>query len=438
MEPLANHLYTIHPPAWNGIISPARDHLDLVYRDLVFQIERGGSWGGHAATWMLAQVSPHSPAQAIGHIRLKWANAEVRDRADEYEAVFQEYPQVLQELGVRYREAKNWQAAERVLSRVVELQPSQSAYEALAAVYQQQGQHDKWLKTMEAFLETPDTGLSHARIRVGIADHLLDQGKPEKALPYAEQAAQTWAAWAMSAAVRSHEALGNFAEAEVWVRRRSERYQNTSLLWYAWCRRMGTGDVDAAAALAEKYISTLQRPLPEREQTWLAAHYEFKLQPLKALPEWQDLYGRTKNPYHGMQAALVAREQGAEALSKELLQQIAELGTRPPVDKQKHTTVELAKLFQKALQQEKPISLDQEAVDELIRSAPAGEPTNLSYFVGKFLWIHDQQEAAKPYLLMSARSPVSKLNRELAGALLHDHGTDFGKPAAKELLPEKK
>ncbi|MEX1026441.1 MAG: hypothetical protein WD049_00315 [Candidatus Paceibacterota bacterium] len=438
MEPIATHLHPLHPPAWQGIIQPALDHLDLVYRDLVYQIERGEGWGGKGATWMLAEISPHAPAQAVGQIRFRWEFAEIRDRADEYETEFGQYPEVLQALGERYREAEDWEAAERVLSQLVELQPSKQAYEALASVYQQQGQHDKWLETMEAFLETPESGLSHARVRANIAEHYLEQGEPEKALPYAEEAAGTWAAWAMTSAIRAHEALGNFAEAEVWVRRRAERYDNLSLTWYAWCRRMGTGDLRAAAAHAQEYLSSMTRPLPDQQQMWVAAHYLFKGLPSKSLPEWQELYDRTKSPYHGLHAALVAREQGDVALSDQLLQQIVEIGTRPPVEEVKHATVKLAELFQDAFKQEEPLSLDQEAVDELIRGAPAGEPTNLSYFVGKLLWIDDQQQAAKPYLLMSARSPVDKLNRELAGALLRDHGTDFGKLAPQELLQEKK
>lgn len=438
MEPIAGHLHPLHPPAWLGIIKPALDHQDLVYRDLVYQIERGEKWGGKGATWILAEISPHAPAQAVGQIRLRWELAEVRDRADEYEAEFGQYPEVLQALGERYREEEDWEAAERVLARLVELQPSRPAYQALASVYLQQGQHDQWLKSLEAFLDTPETGLSHAGVRAQIADYYLEKGEPEKALPYAEEAAHTWAAWAMTAAIRCHEALGNFAEAEEWVRRRAQRYERLSLTWYAWCRRMGTGDLRAAADHAQEYLSSLERPLPDQQQMWVAAHYQFKGLPSKSLPEWQDLYDRTKNPYFGLHAALVAREQGELALSEQLLQQIVEIGTRPPVEEIKHPTVELAKLFHDALKQEEQVSLDQEAVDELIRGAPAGEPTNLTYFVGKFLWVHDQQQAAKTYLLLSARSPADKLNRELAGALLSDDGTDFGKPAPQELLPDKK
>ena len=438
MEPIASHLNSLHPPAWLGIINPALDNQDLVYRDLVFQIERGSKWGGEAATPLLAQISPHAPAQAVGHIRFKWDVAEVRDRAAEYEAEFGQHPEVLAELGQRYREAEDWTAAERVLSRLVTMLPSQAVYVGLATVYQQQGQHDRWLKTLEDFLETPESGLSHASVRAKIADYYMQQGEPEKALPYAEQAAETWAAWGMTAAIRCHEALGNLAEAEVWVRRRAERYESLSLTWYAWCRRTGTGDVGAAAAHAEEYLNSLERPLPESLQGSVAVHYLLSQRPSKALDEWQDSYQRTKNPYDGLHAALIAREQGDVALSEQLLREIVLHGTRPPVEEAKHATVRLAKFFQDASKHEEQLSLDQQAVDVLIRGAPAGEPTNLSYFVGKFRRVHGQEQAAKSYLLLAARSPIDKLNRQLAGALLSDDGAEFGKPAPQELLPEEK
>ena len=64
-----------------------------------------------------------------------------------------------------------------------------------------------------------------------------------KAQPYAEAAAQTWAGWAMQCAVRCYEGMKDWERAELWVRRLSERYPDSSLrAWLNFCKRTGHGD----------------------------------------------------------------------------------------------------------------------------------------------------------------------------------------------------
>ncbi len=59
------------------------------------------------------------------------------------------------------------------------------------------GNEDRWLTVMESILELPDHGLDHARINNIIARTLMNQDRYKDALPYAEAAAGSWAAWAM-------------------------------------------------------------------------------------------------------------------------------------------------------------------------------------------------------------------------------------------------
>src|SRR4051812_8195012 len=82
----------------------------------------------------------------------------------------------------------------------------------------------------------------------------MSDRKWEKAQPYAEAAAETWAAWAMQCAVRCYEGLKDWERAELWVRRLSERYPTNSVgKWLDFCKRTGHGDVRLAQALVDQY-----------------------------------------------------------------------------------------------------------------------------------------------------------------------------------------
>ena len=67
----------------------------------------------------------------------------------------------------------------------------------LAANYKAQGDLTRWQETLDSFLKTAVTGLDHARVRVEIARHFMSRGEWQKAKPYADAAAESWAAFAM-------------------------------------------------------------------------------------------------------------------------------------------------------------------------------------------------------------------------------------------------
>ena len=71
----------------------------------------------------------------------------------------------------------------------------------------------------------------------------------EKAEPFAEAAADSWAAWAMEAAIECEEGLGHWEQAEGWVKREQQRY-GPATRWLRWCERTGHGDLEAARSAA--------------------------------------------------------------------------------------------------------------------------------------------------------------------------------------------
>ena len=84
------------------------------------------------------------------------------------------------------------------MKRYVELAPDHWGFETLANSYWQQKQPEKWKETLDESLKHEDFALSHARSRVAIARYFMERKQWAGALPYADAAAETGAAWAMS------------------------------------------------------------------------------------------------------------------------------------------------------------------------------------------------------------------------------------------------
>src|SRR5205085_5460118 len=58
---------------------------------------------------------------------------------------------------------------------------------------------------------------------------------------------------AVDVAIDCAERLGDWARAERWVKRISERHPDRVDLWFLWCHRTGRGDLAAATALLDKW-----------------------------------------------------------------------------------------------------------------------------------------------------------------------------------------
>jgi hypothetical protein len=138
------------------------------------------------------------------------------------------------------------------------------AYEQLAELHKKRGDQLAWKNTLDEFLNTvEDHGLDHAKLRVSIANGLMEQGKFAEARPYADKAAATWAGWAMSCAMRCAEAQKDWKAAEGWARAMSERYPDTVWsTWFDFCERTNHGDRRAAVDWSRDYIQAMlaQRP----------------------------------------------------------------------------------------------------------------------------------------------------------------------------------
>src|SRR5262249_53433951 len=119
-----------------------------------------------------------------------------------------------------------------------------------------------------------------------------------KAQPYAEAAAQTWAAWAIECAMRCYEGMEDWPRAELWIRRLSERYPGRSLrAWLEFCKRTGHGDIEAAKALVAPFGAPVDQPGPAA----VAARPEPAGPLQQGFAAWQD--GNTKEAMASLREA---------------------------------------------------------------------------------------------------------------------------------------
>jgi HEAT repeat protein/tetratricopeptide (TPR) repeat protein len=359
-----------------------RAHQDDTSRDLNTTIN--WSLGENRARWIqqLCRVSPHSVRGPVWMINEDWDNAQLN--ADAWERT--DNPDILAALARRYASMKDKRnEAERCLLKTIELAPDTWAFNALAGIYKERKQDDKWLATMEAFLKLPSLGLDHARAQVTIANHYKNKGELEKAVKYAEEAAQSGASFALQTASICNEAVKNFEKAEMYMRAISERYPEEGDKWFLWCQRWRKGDLKTAAELAEK--SMVQRGINSEQVLWiksLNALWDRKWQ--AALNAYQGLLQRTKGSQHLLFIALIAEEMKNTELRDASLKQI------PGNLKE----AKLAGFFQEAWKEKKP-KLNLPAIDQILAAEAPDFRSNGNYLVGWFLEMQGQKDQAMVY-----------------------------------------
>ncbi len=377
--------------------------MDDVARDLSLAIRDGNSPRGQSAAgafaWTLLAVSPHS---AFARATLIDKDADrVKDRLAQWEKESADSPGVIGVLARRAVAQERTDDAGRLLERYVRLSPDAWAFEALAKIYKDRGDRERWKAALDEFLEAPDeTGLEHARIRVEIANDLMDRQQWKDAWPYAEAAAATWAAWAMRPAQRCAEGMGDLDTAELWYRREAERYPHSWAVWFMFCKRTGHGDVEAARALAEQVLQMLgDRPdvsRPEIVQSdWLGFYYWLTDRPGKALDPLRRAYQSKPGPPECTYPLLVADQVGDRAARDECLQTFRDRhGTQSPKSRQV-----LDLLFSKDAAGGAP-SPDLKAIDAILESIRPEIRGNTAFPVGVFLANHARPELARKYLRM--------------------------------------
>lgn len=403
---------------------------DPTFDDLIhaYQFNKGE----HLNYWLrnLERVVPHQPYTITRALRTDWRRLE--NRFDELEQKYAGSIDVQEALGKRLTALGQLDAAERCLNRRLQLASESNAYIALAGLYKRQGKDDLWLQTLQKSLDEPeksDYAETYAQgvIRVMIARHFMKQKQWETAWPYAETAADTIGTFQALLCVKDcAEGLQNWDAAEQYARQFSQTRGDVQIWWYLWCKRFDRGDEEAANEAALIYMESVTEPTADQWLNTFAAYHLINGDDESAIEPLERALKDNSNPYFGIHLALAADSSKQPKVRDAALKQVIEKGKTFRLNGRVRTEmIELAKLLREAYAVAEKPTLDLTKIDELLKQTPADERTNMDYFIGRFVDLHGDRKKAVHYLLRSAKSDEFKINRALAGALLHTHGIVF-------------
>lgn len=356
-------------------------------------------------------VSPHSPFGMATLAEFAWDS--VKDEVPEWEKEAGDSPALLGALARKFIELKQYDEAATRLKKLMEVSPDRWVYQRLADCYEAQGDPDRWRSTLDDFLtKTENTGLDHARVRVQIANALMARGELEEARQYAEDAAETWAGWAMVCAGEANERLNDWERAELWFRRASERYPRSSWdAWYTFCRRTGKGDEADARALAEAVVS--QVAVSSESIGFL--HW-LNDKPSQAIGPLEAAFRDAPNAALAASLILLFDKLGDAKQRDEMIETlITDLGEQAP------NTAALCGLFRDSLADGGKTPFDLAAAEKIIGSIEPGYRGSAEFITGEFLLNRDRPEEAAALLKRCAEDLGTFLwFRTIAAANLRD------------------
>lgn len=348
-------------------------------------------------------LTPYNPAVVAELIRHDEANSAAHLAVAEKE--FAHHPTVIANLAEAFERRKQWDAAIVWQKKLVEAYGGYNAYNALATLYERNGDTKRWQETLEEFLTKPSQGLDHAQVQVRLARYFMRQKDWAKAKPYAEAAAETYAEWALICAADCYEGLGQLDRSEEIMRQVSERYDGARTHWYFWCVRTGKGDLKAASQFAAEHLNrTKSLSLGDAEAK--AIGYVIQGKPQEAASMFAKCFAASKASYDGLHLVAVHDEMGDAKARDAVLKDTVDSGAKLAADSPLLRQIEIAKLMQAALADQK--ALDLGAVEKALKDAPDYVRTNMEYFVGRFLELHGQKDKALGYYRRSADSDDKK------------------------------
>ena len=376
----------------------AEQHADDIQPDLGFELRH--LWGKEKPprARLLLKISPGNPIARTVLLVGDWDS--VKD-----EVAHWDQPLVLAELWRRYAGDKKFKDAERVLKRYLTKSPDFWAYDTLAGIYKLQDRLDLWEETMEEFLKQEDLGLEHAQTQAKLSRHYMERKEWKKALPHAEGAAGSGAGWAMLNLGTCYTGLREWAKAEAVYRAVAQRYPDGGLNWFKWCATTGRGDLPMAVKAG---LEAWRRSGRGSDPLLLALDDLIHKHPQQALERVQGI--RTKEPIVHLLVFVLADEVGKQEVRDAAVKRIAP----------DHYLGSVASLFAKAGPKGK---LDLKAAEELLAKQKKEELGTSAFFIGRFLDLHGQPDAALAfYVHCIANQAGSSYARALACTYFRAHG----------------
>ena len=303
-----------HLPAAAGMQEMVAEQQDRTPRDFYTVVNNSQPLDYPWWSAVLLHGSPFSPVgRALG---IEFRGDDCKSRFEEWEKAAADYPAVATAFARRAVAARRWEEAEKWL-KLVAAAGDGDAIQQLAKVYELQGKMDLWVATLESSLKAPDFDLTHARVNTSIARYYMHGKQWKKAVPYASEAAESYAGWVLLVLAECHEAVHDWTDAEAIYKAVGERYSGSVADWYAFCRRTGKGDL-AAARRAFKAVVADNRAL---NSPCGLAYYLLEKEPVKVQLILK-LYARDGDPVYDLHLALLADEAHDNATRDKILDRV--------------------------------------------------------------------------------------------------------------------
>jgi hypothetical protein len=425
LRPLAAALNSVDRELLVGLSEFSVAHNDLIFQDLLQMDALYGS-SPDMKTYVakkLRSVSPHAPTAVAMQINYDWPSAE--GEAAELEKRYAASPEVLSALGMRYQQLERFDDAERCFKQCVATAPDTASYQRLANLYWQKGDIDDWKAAIDRALEQETFGLEHARLRVNVANYYISRKDYDAALPYAQAAAQTGAAWAMFCEANCWEGKQDWDKAERMIRFIVERYDNVPLDWIYFCKRTGKGDVKGAIRLAERFIARSERKEVNADPFFLGGAYIMVGKPQQAFAVFEGNFQTTKNPSPGMLAALLADQLKDDKARDRLLSEVVADGPKfkLPTGKPRAELLQFAQWMIDDLAKGGKGDLDLVAIDKLLAETDENERLIGEHLLGRYLSLHGKRDQAIAYWKRAMGSAMlTNFHRTMSGNWLHELG----------------
>jgi tetratricopeptide (TPR) repeat protein len=397
------------------------EHLDNTARELADLVRRTTGPDQIKGIQALLEISPHSHYARAMMIEKDWPHA--KPHFAEWEKDANNSPVLLAALGKRYSALGKVEEARRTLSRYITFSPDYWAYQLLARSYKDRGEMGRWQAVLDEYLDKADDhGLTHAEVRVELANYFMGLRQWDKAWPYAEAAAETWAQWAMQCAARCAEGKKDWKQAELWLRRVTERYPDTSwAMWLQFCKRTGHGDAESARGFTEHYLHSIG-DRPDIAAPWAIGYFYWVSGDLKqAMSYFRKAYDANPAIQNAVNLILIADELGDAAALDEWIQTFL---TQYPGQAPKSTRIYQTFLEANGRGRLEPADLKEvEQILDGIGAPP--RPGETDFLVGCYLKNHGKVEEGRRHLELIVKSPsASEWVKAVAGESLRRLGVD--------------
>lgn len=332
---------------------------------------------------LLNTVSPYDPVAAAGMIDQNWNQAQLQ--VEQWKAQLKDSPVFLNAMGRHYAGMNQWLEAAKYYEQQIAIAPDAEAYRALADCYANAKQPENGIAALERSLQQEDYGLDHATTLLKLSGYYKNIGNHAKGIACAEQAAGSWAAWAMLGAAGYHEEVGNWERANLWYSRVAERYGRYGE-WYAFCTRTGYGDREALTrAMAEKLKLPLD-PHDRDAQAMAICYFIQEHQEARATPILRGMAQQTHEPWAALLLAVskdpqISRDDRMMALRECAVPPEDPVTARPSIVRPYLN--DLAGMMSEAMSGQAP--LDLAALRELWKTAPVSEQPNVLYPAAMYL-----------------------------------------------------